>query len=519
MSFNGKASPFVLAILDGWGLAPSSKGNAITLAKTPNMDNFYKKYPWTKLCASGECVGLSKKQVGNSEAGHMNIGAGRVVPQDAVYIAQSINDGTFFKNSAFKSAIDQVRRFKSKLHLMGLLSGEQSAHVDFDHLIALLTLMKFHKVEVYLHLFTDGRDSPQQAANSYLKRLKYYLRNHERIATIMGRFYAMDRKKAWANTQKAYNALVLGEGLKFKSAEDAILAGYKHGQTDEFISPSVIIEKKKNKIKPIASISHNDAVIFYNLRSDRARQLTKAFVQKKFIGFKRKKILKNLCFVAMTDFGPDLPGILTAFPGHDLEATLPIKLKDLRQLYIAETEKYAHMTYFFNGGYDHPVAKEERILMPSPKIDHYDQQPEMSAKEITKKVINYLRKDSFDFIAINFANPDMVGHTGNLKAVIRACEVVDNCVGQIARVLLKRNGTLIVTADHGNAEEMINLKTGEADTQHTSNLAPFILINKPFSKNKIKLKDKGILADISPTILNLMDHKITQEMTGASLII
>jgi 2,3-bisphosphoglycerate-independent phosphoglycerate mutase len=334
----------------------------------------------------------------------------------------------------------------------------------------------------------------------------------------MGRFYAMDRKKFWANTQRAYNTLVLGQGLKFKSAEEAILAGYKRGQTDEFVEPSVIIEKKKNKIKPIATISDNDAIIFYNLRSDRARQLTKVFVQKKFIGFKRKKILKNLCFVAMTNFGPDLPGILTAFPSRDLEATLPMALKEVRQLYIAETEKYAHVTYFFNGGYDHPLAGEDRILVPSPKIAHYDQRPEMSAKEITKKVINYLKSDSFDFMAINFANPDMIGHTGNLKAAIDACEVVDNCVGQIAPVVFKRNGTLIVTADHGNAEEMINFKTGEANTQHTSNLVPFILINQTFSKNKIKLKEDGVLGDIAPTILSLIGREIPKEMTERSLI-
>ncbi|PIP17446.1 MAG: phosphoglycerate mutase (2,3-diphosphoglycerate-independent) [Parcubacteria group bacterium CG23_combo_of_CG06-09_8_20_14_all_35_9] len=511
--------PFVLIILDGWGLAPPNRGNAVTLAKTPGMNSLWEKYPHSTLVAYGEKVGLPDGQDGNSEAGHMNLGAGRIVKQDSVYIAEDIKDRTFFKNTAFREAIKHLRKYKTKLHLMGLLSGNQSAHMSPEHLYALLELAKREGLDpVILHLFTDGRDSSQHAAINLLKKLEASFKNKEKIATISGRFYAMDRKKVWRRIEKVYNAMVLGEGERAKSAEGAIVRAYNRGQTDEFIPPTVI--ERNGKLNGL--IQDNDIIFFFNLRSDRARELTKTFVQEHFSelnpgAFERKKMPKNIRFVAMTDFGPDLPHVLTAFPGRDVEKSLPMVLKGFRQLYIAESEKYAHITYFFNGGYADPVAGEKRIRIVSPNVDHYDDTPEMSAYEITETVLKKIKQKAFDFIAVNFANPDMIGHTGNLKAGIKAVEVVDECIGKIVKEVLRKKGTAIVTADHGNAEEMINLETGEVDTKHSTNPVPFIVINQKLKIKKQKLK-KGILSDVAPTILKIMNLPQPPEMTGKSLI-
>jgi len=516
--------PLILIILDGWGIDKANKGNAITLAKTPVLNSLFKKYPFTKLRAHGRYVGLPIKQVGNSEAGHMNIGAGRLVEQDVVKISNSIKDGTFFKNSAFLGAIRHARKMNSKIHIIGMLSNGQSPHSDPSHFIALLNLLKKNKVEnINLHLFTDGRDSPQYASLQLVDDLEKHFFNNEKIATIMGRFYAMDRKKKWERTEKAYDALVLNKGRLAKNAQDAITQSYNRGDSDEFIEPCVIGENNGKSSR----ISDGDSVIFFNLRSDRSRQLAKVFVQNSFKkmnkgAFSRKKQLKHLYFVAMTDFGPDLDDILTAYPGIDLHNTLPMALSDLKQLYIAETEKYAHVTYFLNGGYSGKVNNEDQHMIKSPDVKSYDQTPSMSSEKLAKKVIDNLclkhSKDGFwkyDFTLLNFAAPDMVGHTGNIKAGIKCCEIIDKCVSGIVDAYLKVNGTIIITADHGNVEKMLNLKTGEIHTEHTTNPVPFVIVNK--NMKNIKLRKNGILGDIAPTILKIINKKIPKEMTGTSL--
>ena len=511
--------PLILVILDGWGMAKPSRGNAVTLAKTPTLSGLIRKYPYTELQASGKFVGLPPRQVGNSEAGHMNLGAGRVVEQDAVKISKSINDGTFFKNAGFFEAIRRVKENKSRLHLMGMISNGMSAHSDPDHLLALLTMARKYKIkEVCIHLFTDGRDSPKYASLKLINDIQKVFKNGEAIATITGRFYAMDRKKIWQRTEKAYDALVNGLGKSTISAQAAITESYNRGDSDEFVEPYVITKNGK----PLAKISDHDAVIFFNLRSDRARQLAKMFAQqesreKSGTGFTRKRLLKNLFFVAMTDFGPDLDNIVTAFPSADLKQTLPMALKDLSQLYLAETEKYAHVTYFFNGGYADPVNGENRLVIASPDVKSYDQTPAMSSSKLTEEVLNNLAKNKYNVTVLNFAAPDMVGHTGNLAAGIICCHEVDKYLGRIVKAYLKMNGTVLVTADHGNIEEMINLKTGEVDTEHTSNPVPFALVNNSL-KHKLKLNSGGILGDVAPTILELLSIAEPKEMTGKSLI-
>jgi len=513
-----KKKQVILAILDGWGIAPPSKGNAISLAKTPTYNYLLKTYPNTKLVASGVKVGLPKNQDGNSEAGHMNIGAGRIVKQDDIYITAAIKDGTFSKNPAFLEAIKHAKENKSNIHLLGLLTGIQSAHVNPKHLDELLGLLKEKKVKrVYLHLFSDGRDAPKYASIDYLKKLKKEFRNGEEIASITGRFYAMDRNKKWKNSEKAYEAIVNGNGYKAVSPEKAISQAYNKGESDEFISPTVIVKNKK----PVGKIKNNDSIIFFNLRSDRARQLTKLFVQKNICDRNKtckinRNRLKNIKFVSLSDFGPDLDDILTAFPSRDLEETLPMQLKDHKQLYMAESEKYAHVTYFFNGGYKDPVAGEFREMIPSPNVDSYDEKPEMSSYKITKKLIKYINNNQYDFYTVNFANPDMVAHTGNLEAGVKAIESIDKCLKDLYEVIKNnKNISMIVTADHGNIEEMINLETGEIDTKHSSNLVPFILVD---NKLKNKRLNKGILGDIAPTVLDIMNIKKPKLMSGKSLL-
>jgi len=521
-AINNKKPPFVLLIMDGWGIAPKNIGNAIELAKKPNFDYLWRHYPHTQLQASDGDVGLPLTQAGNSEAGHMNLGAGRIVPQDAVFISKEISTGKFFKNAAFAAVCRHIEKNKSDLHLMGMLSNGQSAHADPDHLLALLVWSRQKKIKnVHLHLFTDGRDSPPHSALKLVEAVMRGLRNKEEkgkrsgewIATITGRFYAMDRKKDWSRTEMAYNAMVLGRGIYAKSPQAAITQAYNRGESDEFIPPYVI----KRNGKPIGKIKDGDAIVFFNLRSDRARQLAKPFVQKHFEkenagNFKRKKVLKNSLFVAMTDFGPDLDLILTAYPSPDLAGTLPMVLDGRKQLYITEKEKYAHVTYFFNGGFADPVAGEDRVLIPSPSVASYDLKPEMSVFKITGRVLKEL--PNYQFILINFANPDMVGHTGNLKAGVEAVEAVDKCLGKIKAAVARKKGTLIVTADHGNAEKMIDLKTGEMYTEHTSNPVPFILI-EPKKKNR-QLK-RGRLGDVAPTVLKLMGIGKAKEMSGKAL--
>lgn len=508
--------PAVLIILDGWGSRAATKGNAIRPANTPNMTRLWKKYPHALLDASGTAVGLPPHQAGNSEAGHLNIGAGRVVLQDSVRISRAINDGTFFKNPAFVQAARHTRRHKSNLHLMGMISGDQSPHMDPDHILALLSLCRQHNVpSVVLHLFTDGRDSPPRDGLQFVQRLEKVLDpRREIIGTIAGRLY-MDRKKDWERTEFIFNTLVDDAPARTApSAEAAIKASYRRGETDEFIFPTVITRNGT----PTPRISEHDAVIFFNLRSDRARQLTKPFVQKDFAkrnpdSFQPKVLFKHLTFVAMTDFGPDLGDILTAFPSEDLTNTLPMVLKSYRQLYIAETEKYAHVTFFLNGGYSHAVAGETRLLVPSPDVSHYDRAPEMSAQAITDTVISGLTAKRFDFIALNFANADMVGHTGNLAAATKAVRFVDRCIGEIVAAVEQRKGVVAICADHGNAETVIDPATGKPSTQHSSSPVPFIIT----VKRKNKLKRTGVLAQIAPTLLDTIGVPVPKEMNGGSL--
>lgn len=510
--------PLVLVVLDGWGVNPEKKGNPQAQAQTPVLDALYKKYPHTKLAASSSAVGLPLGQPGNSEAGHMNIGAGRVVEQDAVIISKSINNGTFFKNPAFLQAAKKVEDHHSQVHLMGLLSDSSSPHADNDHLLSLLSFfLAKTKQKIYLHLFTDGRDSPRFAALKLLGQYKSVFNNGRvKVASVMGRFYAMDRKKAWARTKLAYNALVLGKGHLVKSAVEAVSQAYNRGESDEFIQPSVVVKNGR----PLGAIGDHDALIFFNLRSDRARQLAKVFGQNDFesknLGsFRRLHLPKNLLFVTLTDFGPDLDNIITAYPGMDIPDTLPVVLHSLRQLYIAETEKYAHVTYFFNGGYDHPIAGETRVNIPSQNVDSYDQAPAMSTPEITRYVVQVIHKASFDFVTINYASPDMVGHSGNLAAATKAIEILDQHLGVLIKAVLARHGTVIITADHGNVEEMLDLQTGEVNTEHSTFPVPFILVG---DQKKYKLKSNGQLANIAPTILDILKISKPKLMSAHSLI-
>lgn len=495
--------PIVLIILDGWGYSESKKENAIYLAKTPNYDEFLEKYPFTLLYAYGKYVGLPENQVGNSEAGHMNLGAGRVVIQDSVYISNTIKNGTFFKNPAFLEIINHSKCFHSKVHLIGILSSDQCPHMSPEHLVSLVKMLNQNGIfDVVIHFFTDGRDTLPNSALENWKNLKKNLYKGYRIGSVSGRLY-LDRKKDWERTKKIYDLLTLGKtDFKSESLEKAIKQAYKRGETDEFISPTLINSNKNNLIQD------GDSVIFFNLRSDRTRQLAKAFCQKEFKEFTREKILKNVKFVGLVNYGPDID-MIVAFPSYDIKNTLPAVLFRYRQLYIAEAEKYAHITYFFNGGYSDPVGGEHRIKVPSKKVDNYAKTPEMSAFEITKIVVESIKQNFYDFYAINFANADMLGHTGDLKAAIKGIEVIDKCIGKIFKSIKAKNGILIITADHGNAEYM-----GKYNTMHEKNPVPFIICDK---KYKIK-KEIGKLGDVAPTILEIIGLQRPKEMTGEILI-
>ncbi len=493
--------PFVLVILDGWGYTKEKRGNPFTQAKTPFLDSLFERHPFALLEASGRAVGLPVNQAGNSEAGHLNIGAGRIVEQDAMRISHSINDGTFFKNAALHAAIMHVKKYKSNLHLIGLFTGDQSAHADPDHLLALISLARVSGVKnAYLHLFTDGRDAPKYASVATLRKFSRILPSDYKIGTVMGRYYAMDRIKEWSRTRQAYDALVLGEGLRAGNVEKAIVRGYNRGESDEYLTPTVL--RHNSRIFP--RIADNDAAIFFNLRSDRVRQLTKAFTQDKktFAGFARKKILKNFLFVTLTEVGPDLPNILCAFPSVRVEKSLPIVLSGRRQLFISESEKFAHVTYFFNGGYAQPVAGEERIMIKSPSVQSYDQVPQMSGAKLTRTLLKAIQSKMHDFILVNYPNLDMIGHSGNLKAAVKACEYVDSYLKQVVPATNAKGGTIILTADHGNIEQMLYADSDEIETKHSMNPVPFFVISKRF--RNVRLKRHGILADVAPTILSLM---------------
>ncbi len=508
----------VLAILDGWGNAPEGPGNAITAAKTPFFDRARKRYPSTEIHCHGRYAGLLPDQEGNSEAGHMNIGAGRVVRQDIVTVTEAVRDRTFFKNTAFLEPLKHVKKYGTTVHIMGLMSNGNSAHAAPEHLFALLQLMEEQGIErVRLHLFTDGRDSPPFSAATFLHEVEKHLRPGQQIASVMGRFYAMDRNKIWHRTELAYNAAVLGEGLVASTPHAAIFHGYNRGESDEFILPTVIIDEKK---RPIGQVKDNDVVMFFNLRSDRARQLTKSFVQEDFEkknegAFRRKRVPKNTRFTAMSEFGPDLEHVLTAYPSVEIPNGLVQTLAPYRQFFIAESEKYAHVTYFLNGGYAEERYGEQRMRVPSQFVSHHDLRPEMRAESITDEVVRRLKAEMHDFIAINFANADMVGHTGNFKAIVRAVETVDACLARLSEAVNAKGGCLVIVGDHGNAEHKLNTETGETMTEHTANPVPFIVACEKLRKKRI---GDGMLADVAPTILDIMDVPKPPDMTGFSLL-
>ncbi len=514
-----KNLPLVLLILDGWGVSDVEKGNAIALADTPNYDSLCSKYPYTTLSASGTSVGLIENQIGNSEAGHMNIGAGRVVQQDIARVHEAIGNGSFFNNPAFEYAYQHTDHRNSDVHLMGIITGEHSGHSHPRHIHALIEFFRLRNARnIYLHLFTDGRDAPPRDGLVMVQRLRYHLQENEKIATISGRLY-LDRKKDWPMTEKIYDALTIDRTLSFSDPEAYIQESYQKGITDEFIQPACLTDDSG---EPVGRIRDGDAVVFFNLRSDRARQLTKPFVQKNFESknagaFKRKKILQDIAFVTMTDFGPDLGDTLTAFPSPDIKDTLPVMLHGLRQLYIAETEKYAHITYFFNGGYSLPIAGEERRHVKTPTFKDYSLKPQMAAYELTDEICKSLDTDEYDFIGANFANADMVGHTGNLGAAILACETIDKCIGKIYDCINRLKGTLIITGDHGNAESIIG-SDDNINTSHDANPVPFVVISDNSGVKNLKLSEGGKLADIAPTILDLLGIPKSEAMTGNSLI-
>lgn len=511
-------TPTLLVILDGYGIGKPTKYNAITLAKKPILDRLFELYPHAELGATGKDVGLEDNKMSGSEAGHMNIGAGRIVAQDSYHITKSIKDGSFFLNPALLGAINHAKKNQGHLHVMGLMSDSDSPHSDPDHFRAILKLAKKNRIkEVYCHLFTDGRDSYPKSALTHLKNFKKIIKEEGigKIATLSGRFYAMDRAKNWSRLTKAYDAMVFVRGEKADSPEEAIAQAYKNNLTDEYLLPTVIFDQGK----PVAKIKKNDSVIFFNLRSDRARQFTKLFVAMNKVGIISDNMpivdkIKNLYFTALTDFGPDLD-VHTAYPEHTINSTLPMALGDIRQLYIAETEKFAHITYFLNGGYADPVDKEDRVMVPSPVIENYSKMPQMSASLITKKVVDGIRDDSYDFVALNFANADMVGHAGDLKAAIKAIETLDEQIKILSKEILKRKGNMIITADHGNAENMFDEKSGQPNTYHTKNPVPFLLLGDRFKNRKLQ---GGVLGNIAPTILEILEIEKPKAMKKESLI-
>lgn len=505
--------PVMLMILDGFGIAEKSEGNAVALAKKPNFDRLVKEYPHTQLQASGMAVGLPEGQMGNSEVGHLNIGSGRIVYQELTRITKAIEDGDFFENEALMKAMKNAKENNTSLHLMGLLS-DGGVHSHIGHLKGLLEFAKKEGLQkVYVHAFMDGRDVPPSSGKDFIIKAEEMMKEVGvgQIATVSGRYYAMDRDNRWERVQLAYNAIVLGEGEKASSAVEAIENSYHDEKTDEFVIPCVIEEDGH----PTATIKNGDSVVFFNFRPDRARELTRAINDKEFAGFKRETL--NLTFVTMTQYDKTLEGVNIAFKPQTLVNTLGeyVSSKGLKQLRIAETEKYAHVTFFFNGGVEKENPGEERKVIPSPKVATYDLKPEMSAYEVTDELLNRLDQDKYDMIILNFANPDMVGHTGVVKAAVKAIEAVDECLGKIVDKVLEKDGTVFITADHGNAETEIDFSTGNPFTAHTTNPVPFVWVSNNINGRTLK---SGKLADIAPTMLNVMNLEVPKEMTGECLI-
>lgn len=539
-----RPKPVVLLILDGWGVGPKNPGNAVELSNPQNLRKFEMMYPHGILSASGQAVGLPKGEDGNTETGHLNIGAGRIVYQDLPRINMSVAEGTFVQNPAFTKAFAHVRQHQSKLHLIGLL-GSGGVHSSVTHLYALLAAAKQFELAqpVFVHAFLDGRDSPPMAGVEYVRELQQHMQGIGigQLVSLMGRYYAMDRDLRWDRTKIAYDALVTGSGECTASLEAALRAAYSGGVTDEFVQPIHYCPGGREPIK----IEDNDAVIFFNFRIDRPRQLTRAFVQPQFEQgvssfsfdpyavkynkshlqqggsihtFERKKIIQNLCFVTMTEYEKDLP-VNIAFPPNNVSNPLGRVLAEngLRQLRVSETEKERFVTYYFNGQREEPFPGEERLIIPSQKVSTYDLMPQMSAFEITSALLDRFKLGQHDVYIVNFANADMVAHTGNLAASIKACKVVDECVGILVEAVTSMGGVVLITADHGNAEELINNETGEVDTEHSTYPVPFIICGKNFA-HVPQLLPQGILADVAPTMLRVLGILQPTDMTGRSLL-
>ena len=505
-------TPIVLCVLDGWGISPREEGNAIALADTPVTDMLLEKYPHSRLDGSGAAVGLPDGQMGNSEVGHTNLGAGRIVYQDFTRISKSIKDGDFFTNPVLLEAVQKGR--ENALHLIGLVS-DGGVHSHMEHLQALVQLARRQGIErLYIHAIMDGRDTPPSSGAGYLRQLSEFLDQEGvgAVATVTGRYFAMDRDKRWDRVEKAFRAMALGQGTAAGADPvEAIQAAYDAGETDEFIQPRVL----QRDGKPVATMRPDDAAIFFNFRPDRARELTQALADPSFTEFERNGY-EPVHYATMTQYDGTFP-YPVAYPPQSLERILPEILaeKGMRQFRIAETEKYAHITFFFNGGREEAFAGEERVLIPSPReVSTYDEKPEMSAFEVTDELVARIQSGVYDFILVNYANHDMVGHTGNLKAAIAASEAIDQCLGRLYEAVRAQEGTLMVTADHGNSEQMVDPDSGEIFTAHTTNAVHFIL-----SDHRDRKLQDGILADVAPTVLDLLDIEKPVEMTGKSLIL
>ena len=508
--------PTVLMILDGYGLNDKTEGNAVALAKTPVMDKLMKEYPFVKGYASGLAVGLPDGQMGNSEVGHINMGAGRIVYQELTRITKEIEDGSFFENEELKDAMNNCKKNDSSLHLYGLLS-DGGVHSHNTHLYALLEMAKKEGLEkVYVHCFLDGRDTPPASGKDFVSALADKMKEIGvgKIASVMGRYYAMDRDNNWDRVEKAWDAMVKGEGEQTDDAVAGVQASYDAGVTDEFVVPMVVTENGK----PVATINENDSVIFYNFRPDRAREITRAFCADDFDGFGRGKRM-NLTYVCFAEYDVTIPNKEIAFKKVEITNTFGeiLASKGLKQARIAETEKYAHVTFFFNAGVEEPNEGEDRILVDSPKyVPTYDKKPRMSAYTVCDELCKAITSDKYDVIICNFANPDMVGHTGVIDSAVKAIEVIDECVGEVVNFIKEVDGQMFICADHGNAEQLVDYETGEAFTAHTTNPVPFILVN---ADEKYTLAEDGCLADIAPTLLELMGIEQPAEMTGKSLLV
>ena len=507
--------PTVLMILDGYGLSDKKEGNAIETAERPVMRKLMKECPFVKGYASGMAVGLPDGQMGNSEVGHLNMGAGRIVYQDLTKITKSIQDGDFFENKALLAACENVKKNNSSLHLYGLVS-DGGVHSHNTHIYGLLELAKRQGIEnVFVHCFLDGRDTPPASGKEYVEQLEEKMKEIGvgKVASVMGRYYAMDRDNRWERVEKAYRALVYGEGETAESGPAGIQASYDDEVTDEFVIPTVVVKDGK----PITTIKTGDSIIFYNFRPDRAREITRAFCADDFTGFDRGDRVATT-YVCFTEYDVTIPNKQIAFVKEEITNTFGeyLAAKGLKQARIAETEKYAHVTFFFNGGVEAPNEGEDRILVNSPKVATYDLKPEMSAYEVCDKLVNAIESQKYDVIIINFANPDMVGHTGVMEAAVQAIEAVDKCIGRTVEAIKRVNGQMFICADHGNAEYMVDEETGEPFTAHTTNPVPFILVN---ADKSFKLREGGVLADIIPTLIDLMDMEQPVEMKGKSLLI